>query len=115
MTDKRKPMAAAAAFLALLPLAGCGGNSSGQTKNNVDALENAAEQADPMTRNVLLNQAERIEGTNTQLPPGAPGSPTQQALEQAANANAQANEPPQQAVPHKAGDPAPPPKTKPQP
>ena len=121
MQSKTKQAARAAAILSLLPLAACGGGGGGETRNNVDALENAARQADPMTRNVLMNKAEAIEGQTTHLPPNAPGSPTQQALEQAGNARAGAQgagqrpPPPVQAVPHKAGDPVPPPKTTPQP
>lgn len=99
---------------AALALAACGGSGGSQTENSVDALRDAAEQSTPAARQVLENAAERLEGQNVQVPPGAPGSPVQDAMNQAGAAQAQSEQqapPPMQAQPHRAGDPVPPPKT----
>jgi hypothetical protein len=99
----------AAAFAATALLSACGSNSSSK-------LEEAAEQSDPAAANVLLDQANALEGQGDSGSLSDPNSPAQQALEAAGNAAAQAAPPaPQQqgpatgAKPHAAGEPVPPP------
>ena len=108
-TGKFKP---AATLLAIAALAACGGNKSGAAENSADTLRSAAEQSTPEAREVLMNEAARIEEQNMQAPAGAQ---VQQALQNAGNAQAGTAPPPLQAQPRRPGDPAPPPKTLPQP
>ena len=115
--------AAAPALATLFALAACG--SSTPAENSAAALENAASQSDPAAAAVLENAADAVREQNSQLPPGAPGSPVQDALQDAGNAQAatvpqpQAQRqgqpaPPVGAKPHQPGDPVPPPKVEPQ-
>ncbi len=113
-----KATAATALAAISLALGACGGgekaaNTSQGPQNSAETLRNAAEQSTPEARQVLLNEAERLEGANVTTPPGAPGSPVQQAMENAAGEQATPPAPPRQAVPHKPGDPVPPPTTTP--
>lgn len=102
-----------AAMLGIAALGACGGAGDGAAENGAEALRSAAEQSSPAARDILINEAERIEDQNVQAPPGAPGSPVQDAMQRAGNAQAADAPPPLQAQPHKAGDPVPPPKTHP--
>lgn len=113
----------AAAFLVgTVLLAACGDGGGGETNNFTDSAEtlrNAASQSTPEAREVLLNAANQVESGNVQTPVGAPGSPVQEAMEKAGQAQAQQPQgqqapPPVQAIPRKPGDPAPPNKTMPQ-
>lgn len=106
---------------AALALGACGsgeapGGSEFTANNSAQVLRDAAEQSTPAAREVLLNQAEAIEGGNVQLPPGAAGSPVQDAMSKAGNAQAAPLEPPppRQAVPNRDGLSGPPPTTVPQ-
>jgi hypothetical protein len=99
----------AAAFAAIALLSACGGDTSSK-------LEQAAEQSDPAAANVLLDQANAIEGQGDSGSLSDPNSPAQQALEAAGNAAAETTpSQPQQpgsatgAKPHAAGEPVPPP------
>jgi hypothetical protein len=112
-TDMTRPAALILGIAAGLALGGCGGGNKSQTENNINALESAAEQSTPQARDILLNEADRLEGQNVHLPPNAPGSPTQEAMNKAGNVQAQQAAPPQQAQPHRAGEPTPPPKVTP--
>jgi hypothetical protein len=91
------------AFAAFLGLAACSGEQS-QSENTADALENAAEQSTPEAAAVLENEADRIREQNVTAPIDAPGSPAQNALQAAGNAQAGA-------PPRPAGDATPPPRT----
>jgi len=111
-------MAVTALAAATLTLGACGGggnagNTAQAPQNSAEALRSAAEQSTPEARQVLLNEAERLEGENVTAPPGAPGSPVQEAMENAADKAAAPPPPPRQAVPRQPGDPAPPPTTTP--
>lgn len=99
----------AASFAAIALLSACGSDTSSK-------LEEAAEQSDPAAANVLLDQANAIEGRGDSGSLSDPNSPAQQALEAAGNAAAQAPPPQSQqpgpatgAKPHAAGEPVPPP------
>ena len=105
----------ASALVVVLGLAACGQQS--QAENNAEALENAAEQSTPEAAAVLENRADQIRDQNVTAPVDAAGSPAQQALQEAGNAQAaaqagQAAPPSQGAKPHAPGDPVPPPKVK---
>lgn len=95
-------------------LAACG--EASETQNSVGRLENAAEQSTPAARQVLLNEAERLERENVQLPTGDPASPVQAAINKAANAQTAADQgvASGSALPRRPGDPVPPPKAAPQ-
>ena len=79
-------MKSIATLPALLLLAACGGGS--EATSTADKLDQAAEQSDPAAAAVLENAADqaRESGTNTAL--GAPGSPAQDAMNAAGNAQA---------------------------
>ena len=109
----RKATGAAAALLAVAALGACGGAKDSTAENSAEALRDAADQSTPEARDILMNEAERIEDRNVQLPPGAPGSPVQDAMQRAGNAQVTDAPPPLQARPHRPGDPGPPPKTHP--
>lgn len=94
------------AALAGTALAGCGGGGS-KAENSADALRNAADQSSPAAREVLMNEAQRIEEQNLQ------GPVVQDAMSKAGNAQSGNAAAPVQAQPHKAGDPVPPPKVTP--
>jgi len=102
-----------------LTLVACG-SADTQADRNADQLEKAAAQSDPVSANVLNNAADKIRATGDTQAPGTPGSPTQRALESAANQSSSASTAatpapePLQAAPHKAGDPVPGTKTAPQ-
>ena len=108
--------AAAVPALALaLALAACGGST--EADNTAAALEEAAGQSTPEAAAVLRNEADRIQEQNIAAPISQPGSPGQQALEAAGQAQAKAAATPaappsQGAKPHAKGDPVPPPKIK---
>ena len=99
------------AALFALGLAACSGGGS-QPDNTADALENAAEQSTPGAAAVLENAADQIRDGNVAAPLDAPGSPAQQALNQAAQvdnpAGATPAPPPTGAKPHAPGEPLPP-------
>jgi hypothetical protein len=110
--------APAFAFAAALGLAACGQQSPAE--NTAAALEEAAEQSTPEAAAVLENQAEQIREQNVTAPISEPGSPGQQAMQAAGNAQAKGTggaapqaPPPQGAKPHAKGDPVPPPKIMP--
>ena len=101
------------ASVAVLGLSACGQQS--QAENTAAALENAAAQSTPEAAAVLENQAEAIREQNISAPISEPGSPGQQAMQEAGNAQAApggapAAAPSQGAKPHAKGDPVPPPK-----
>ena len=102
---------AAAAVLTIAALGACGGNKGTAAENGANALRSAAEQSTPEARDVLMNEAARMEEQNLQ---GPAGPQVQEALQNAGNAQAPGAPPPLQAQPRRAGDPAPPPKTLPQ-
>jgi hypothetical protein len=107
--------ASAFAAAAALSLAGCGGQS--EADNTAAALEEAATQSTPEAAAVLENAADRIQEQNVTAPISQPGSPGQQAMEAAGQAQAKARAipaapPSQGAKPHAKGDPVPPPKVK---
>jgi type VI protein secretion system component VasK len=79
-----------ASALILLMSAACSGNSSQQSAadNQADQLDNAAEQSTPEAAAVLENQADAIRDNGAAGAPGQPGSTTQQALEEAGQAQA---------------------------
>jgi hypothetical protein len=100
---------AAAAFA----LAACGGQS--EADNTAAALEEAAGQSTPEAAAVLENAADQIQEQNVTAPISEPGSPGQQAMQAAGQAQAKAEAAPvapkaQGAKPHAKGDPVPPPK-----
>jgi hypothetical protein len=106
------------ALAAGLGLAACGQQSPAE--NTAAALENAAEQSTPEAAAVLENQADQIREQNVAAPIGEPGSPGQQAMQAAGNAQAQGSgtattppPPPKGAKPHAKGDPVPPPQIMP--
>ena len=112
--------AAAPALATLFALTACG--SSTPAENSAAALENAASQSDPAAAAVLENAADAVREQNVQVPAEAPGSPVQDALQDAGNAQAatvpQAEPqgqaaPPVGAKPHQPGEPVPPPKIRP--
>ena len=112
-----KITAPALALAAALGLAACGQQS--QAENSAEALENAAEQSTPEAAALLENRADEIRDQNVTAPIDAPGSPVQQALQDAGNAQAAADAPQkappsQGAKPHAKGDPVPPPKVSPE-
>ena len=92
----------AALGLSVAALAACGGNKGSQTKNNVDALQNAADQSPPAAAEVLRNEADALRDQNIQVPPGDPNSPVQQAMNKAGNVQAGQENPdaPRQAIPN---------------
>ncbi|TFI56821.1 hypothetical protein E2493_18225 [Sphingomonas parva] len=101
------------ALTAALGLSACGEKTPAE--NTAAALENAAEQSTPEAAAVLENQADQIRDQNVTAPISEPGSPGQQALQEAGNAQAAAQAAPaaapsQGAKPHAPGDPVPPPK-----
>jgi hypothetical protein len=75
----------AVALAAILGLAACGQGQSA-AENTADALENAAEQSTPEAAAILENEADRIRDQNVTAPLDAPGSPAQEALQAAGNA-----------------------------
>jgi hypothetical protein len=75
-------------LLFLPALAACGGEQSA-SQNTADQLEAAAEQSSPEAAQVLEDQADAIRDQNVMAPAGQPGSPAQNALDQAGNAQAQ--------------------------
>jgi hypothetical protein len=98
---------------AAFSLAACGGQT--EAENTAAALEEAATQSTPEAAAVLENAAERIEEQNITAPISQPGSPGQQAMQAAGQAQAKAAAAPvapksQGAKPHAKGDPVPPPK-----
>ena len=98
--------------IAALPLVSCGGGNKGsETQNSVDALKNAADQSAGPARETLLNEADRLQGQNIQVPPGDPNSPVQQAMNKAGNVQAAQEQgtPPAQAQPWGAAKGNPPP------
>jgi hypothetical protein len=100
---------AAAAFA----LAACGGQS--EADNTAAALEEAASQSTPEAAAVLENAADQIQEQNVRAPISEPGSPGQQAMQAAGQAQTKAQAEPvppksQGAKPHAKGDPVPPPK-----
>lgn len=108
MVVRNPPLCAAVALAAAFALAACDQRDT-TTENSVEALEEAAEQSTPRAAEVLENAAERIEDQNVQLPPGAPGSPVQEAMERAGDAQTVEPPPMINAKPHREGDPVPPP------
>ena len=111
-----KSLAPALALAAALGLSACGEQS--RSENTAEALENAAEQSTPEAAAVLENQADQIRDQNVTAPIDAPGSPAQQALQEAGNAQAAAKAAPaappaKGAKPHAPGDPVPPPQVGP--
>lgn len=102
-----------------LALAACS-----KADSQADALDNAADQADPAAATVMRNAADEIRENGTDANLSAPGSPVQDAMSNAGMAavngpepasNAAASTPPvpnRQAEPHRAGDPVPAPKTR---
>jgi hypothetical protein len=102
--------APALALAAALGVAGCGQQS--QAENTAEALDEAAEQSTPEAAAVLENRADQIRDQNVTAPIDAPGSPAQQAMQEAGNAqvSGQTAPPSQGAKPHAAGDQMPPPK-----
>jgi len=103
----------------LLALGACGGGQNkgaqNEAQNSADLLRNAADQSTPQAREVLLNEAQKIEAGNVTAPPGAPGSPVQDAMK---NAGAAASAPlpdPKGALPRQPGEQGPPKQTTPQP
>ena len=115
--------AAASTLAALLALTACG--SSTPAENSAEALENAAAQSDPTAAAVLENAADAVRDQEEQPPAGAPGSPAQEAMQNAGNSQAATvaqptaqpqapSTPPAGAKPHQPGDPVPPPKIRPQ-
>ncbi|HEX9955143.1 MAG TPA: hypothetical protein VGB48_08020 [Allosphingosinicella sp.] len=105
----------ASAFALAFALAACGGSS--EADNTAAALEDAASQSTPEGAAVLENAADQIREQNVTAPIAEPGSPGQQALQAAGNAQANAKsapapQPSQGAKPHAPGDPVPPPKVK---
>ena len=72
-----------AAAAALLSLAACGDDAS-------DALEEAAEQSTPAAANLLENRAEALEERDVDASLSAPGSPVQEAMEDAGEVAAEA-------------------------
>jgi len=112
----KRAMLLSAAMLAL-GACGAGENKGAQNaaQNSADVLRNAAEQSTPEAREVLLNEAQKIEGQNVTAAPGAPGSPVQDAMQ---NAGAAASAPlpdPKGALPRQPGEQGPPRTTTPQP
>lgn len=101
-----------AAALLASALAACGSQSPAE--NSAQALENAAAQSTPEAAAVLENAADAVRESDSAAPPGAPGSPVQNALERAGKAQAAPKAkpagPPAGAKPHAKGDPVPPPK-----
>ena len=73
--------------LLLAALTACGGGNS-QAEQTADQLEQAAEQSDAVSADVLENAADQVRATGDTRPLGQPGSPAQQALEHAANISA---------------------------
>ena len=107
--------APAFAVAAAFALAACGGQS--EADNTAAALEDAASQSTPEAAAVLENAADQIQEQNVTAPISEPGSPGQQAMQAAGQAQAKANAAPkappsQGAKPHAKGDPVPPPKVK---
>ena len=107
----------AAACLAAVPLAACGGGGS-RADNAADRLEQAADQSTPEAADVLDNAADRLRSGNVADEDAA----VQGALQAAGNAQAanvatpamRAGAPPSVgAKPHRVGDPVPPPKIAP--
>jgi hypothetical protein len=91
---------------ALLVLSACGGGS--QADQTADKLEEAAEQSDPAAAAALENSADSIRA-------GESGANTQEAVQQAGNAQAATVQPQQappsmQAQPNRSGQQTPPPK-----
>ena len=76
-----------APLLLAATLAACGGSNS-KAEQTAEQLEQAAEQSDSVSANVLENAADQVRATGDTRPLGQPGSPAQQALEQAANVSA---------------------------
>ena len=112
MTRTVSALALAAAFA----LAACGGST--EADNTAAALEEAAEQSTPAAAAVLENAAEQIQEQNVAAPISQPGSPGDQALKAAGQAQVKAAPPTpappsQGAKPHAKGDPVPPPKVQP--
>jgi hypothetical protein len=108
--------ASALALAAAFALAACGGSS--EADNTAAALEDAASQSTPEAAAVLENAADQIQEQNVTAPISQPGSPGQQAMQaagqaQAKAAGAPAPPPSQGAKPHAKGDPVPPPKVQP--
>ena len=81
-------MKSAIPLVTLLMLAACGGQQSA-SENTADQLDAAAEQSTPEAAAVLENQADSIRDRNAAAPAGQPGSPAQNALQDAGNAQAQ--------------------------
>ncbi len=101
---------------AALALAACGGST--EADNTAAALEEAASQSTPEAAAVLENAAEQIQEQNVTAPISQPGSPGDQAMKAAGQAQAKAGAatpapPSQGAKPHAKGDPVPPPKIQP--
>jgi hypothetical protein len=108
--------APAFALAAAFAVAACGGQS--EADNTAAALEDAASQSTPEAAAVLENAAEQIQEQNVTAPISEPGSPGQQAMQAAGQAQAEAKAAPvapksQGAKPHAKGDPVPPPKVGP--
>lgn len=108
--------AALPALLALFALAACGKNGD----ERAEQLRAAAAQSTPPAAQVLNNNAERIEDRDIDVPASAPGSPTQEALARAGQAEVTNNRtgqpaapPPHGAKPHAANDQVPPPQVPP--
>ena len=104
------------AFAAAFALSACGGSS--EADNTAAALEEAASQSTPEAAAVLENAAEQIQEQNVIAPISQPGSPGDQAMKAAGQAQAKAQAVPvapksQGAKPHAKGDPVPPPKVGP--
>jgi len=106
--------ALAAACLAALPLAACGGGNQ-PADNAADRLEQAADQSTPEAANVLDDAADRLRSANV----ADENAAVQGAMQAAGNAQAATAPPPPMPVqappavgakPHRAGDPVPPPK-----
>jgi hypothetical protein len=101
---------------AAFSLAACGGQS--EADNTAAALEEAASQSTPEAAAVLENAADQIQEQNVTAPISQPGSPGQQAMQAAGQAQAKAKAAPvapksQGAKPHAKGDSVPPPKIQP--
>lgn len=77
--------------LSTVALAACGGGGTGQAQNNADQMRRSAAQSTPEAAAVLENEADMVEGGDTQLPPNAPNSPAQNAMSKAGNVQAGQN------------------------
>lgn len=73
-------------LLATLGLAACA--KTGPAENTADMLENAADQSTPAAANILDNAADAVRANGLAADPADPDGPVQNALEDAANAQA---------------------------